>query len=297
MVNGPKQPMEKPAAANTLPQVHVLPDAHASAVRRRLGAWKGLLWCEWYAHSKLLLAFIVGWLLAVWCLPLFTNPGWILAYGALYALIAGPAFAGGDIIDGAEEFAFALPPTRSERYIARLVIAGGMLLIFTLLDFLTLGLDLSQAIVRLYLDTGLIRPVEILRPRLLYGLVFAFPFSVFGLAFSLAANARGRTLVFTSWCWAGLAGLVVLKLGMLYESWSWGAWVGAIACAGLVTLGAAALWIGYRFFCRKEIVHATRPFALPSYWWLWLCLILAGIGLALFLVDSLWHELVKITKP
>lgn len=291
------KPVEKPIAPAALASVHVLPAANVEQAKRRVSPWRGLLWCEWYAQSKLLLAFILGWLLAVWTLPLFTNPGWLLAYGLLYAVIAGPAIAGGDVIDGSEEYVFALPPTRSERYLARLLIAGGVLMAFTVLDFLTLGLDLSQAIVRLYLDTGLIQPVEILKPRLLYGLVFAFPFSVFGLGFAFAANARGRTLVFTAWSWAILASLVVLKLGLMYEYRSWGAWTGFVACTGLVTLGTAALYLGYRFFCQKEIAQAPRPLALPSYWWFWLLLIAGGIVLTLFLVTSLWQELGKITKP
>src|SRR6266436_2831851 len=53
------------------------------------GKWKaihGLLWCEWYAHSKLLLFFLAAWLSCVWVLPLYANPAWILLFGALYSL-------------------------------------------------------------------------------------------------------------------------------------------------------------------------------------------------------------------
>ena len=63
---------------------------------RRLKALHGLLWCEWFAHSKLLLFFLAAWLLCVWVTPLFVHPGWILLFGLLYAVIAGPAHGGSD---------------------------------------------------------------------------------------------------------------------------------------------------------------------------------------------------------
>ena len=62
--------------------------------------WKGLLWSEWFAHSQILLIFLAVWLLAVWMLPLFTHPGWILLLGGLYALMAGPMYGGGDVLEG-----------------------------------------------------------------------------------------------------------------------------------------------------------------------------------------------------
>src|ERR1051325_5659325 len=82
-------------------------------------AWRGLLWSEWFAHSQLLLIFLAVWLVAVWTLPLFTHPGWVLILGALYAIMAGPIYGGGDVLEGCEEFTFALPPTRAERYFSR----------------------------------------------------------------------------------------------------------------------------------------------------------------------------------
>src|SRR5262245_12573713 len=78
--------------------------------------WRGLLWAEWFAHSQLLLVFRGVWLVGVWTLPFFANPGWILLLGPLYALMAGPLYGGGDLLEGCEEFTFALPPTRYERF-------------------------------------------------------------------------------------------------------------------------------------------------------------------------------------
>src|ERR1051325_7185234 len=110
------------------------PPRASDSLRASDSTFRGLLWCEWFAHSRLLLGFLLFWLAAVWLLPLFTHSGWILFVAAGFALIAGPIYGGGDTIDGCEEFAFSLPATRSERYVARLLVSGGTLVAFTALD-------------------------------------------------------------------------------------------------------------------------------------------------------------------
>jgi hypothetical protein len=258
--------------------------------------WKGLARHEWYAHSRLMLCFIAFWLAAVWMLPVYTNPGWILAFGLAYALLAGPAFGGKDVLEGCEEFTFALPATRSERFWSRLLMGGGMLILFTLMDLVALGLDLSQAIARLYIDTGLLRPVDVLTPGLLYGLVVAFPLAVFSLAFSVAANARSRSLVLSAWFWAGLGALLVLRGGLFYETWHWGGWTGYVACPALVVSALGAVSLGYARYRRKEIAPPGKPFVIPTHWWLWGLLFLLGITLSLFLIRSILDEFVRILK-
>ena len=104
-------------------------------------SWRGLLWCEWFAQNRLLLAFSLLWLVGVWVIPLVVNPGWILMLSAVYALLAGPAFGGGDTIEGCEEFSLSLPPGRGQRYLTRLAVGGGTVCLFTMLDLLVLGLE------------------------------------------------------------------------------------------------------------------------------------------------------------
>src|SRR6476646_7921927 len=116
-------------------------------------AFRGLAWCEWYAHSRLLLFCLAAWLACVWVLPLYASPAWILVFGPCFALIAGPVFGGNDISEGCEEFTLSLPPTRSERYLSRLIVGGGALLLFTAMDLSALGLDLSQVLARLYVSS------------------------------------------------------------------------------------------------------------------------------------------------
>ncbi|MEW6161066.1 MAG: hypothetical protein AB1813_26860, partial [Verrucomicrobiota bacterium] len=194
--------------------------AARSATMSAVG-FRGLLWAEWFAHSKLMLLFLGLWLLAVWTLPFFVHPGWILLLGPIYAWIAGPAFGGSDVLDGCEEFAFSLPATRVERYLARMIIGAGSLAMLTGMDLLALGLDLPSVLARLYIDTGLIQARPELKPGLLYGLVAAVPFAVFAFSFALSAIAHSRMLVLTSWFWAMIAALGVLQLGFWYEELMW----------------------------------------------------------------------------
>ena len=190
-------------------------DAAVPAIQN-WGKWKsfaGQLWCEWYAHSRFLLTCLVFWLVGIWVLPVYADRSWILLFGGVYALLAGPRFGGSDTIDACEEFTFALPPTRSERYATRLVVGGGALLLFTALDLLALGLDLPQRLARIYVQAGLVQPQPLLQTGLLHGLMLALPLAVFALAFALSAATHSRRLVLTASFWGLLVSLGALRIG------------------------------------------------------------------------------------
>ncbi len=277
----------KTEAALGNPTILPLPSHDVTAearMRSPIRAWRALLWCEWFAHGKLLLFFLVAWLLLVWLLPFFAHPGWVLLFGGVYAFVAGPAYGGGDVVEGCEEFTFGLPATRTERYVARLLVGLGSLLTFTAMDLLALGLDLSQALARLYVDTGLIEPLQVGRPGLLYGLVLAFPFAVFSLSFAFAAATHSRALVFTAWFWGGLLALIALQASLQYESVVWTKMNGMLASPALVLLGIAALGWGCLICRRKEVGTPVTPLQLPGHWWAWTLFFLLGLALAMFLV-------------
>lgn len=253
----------------------------------RASAFRGLLWAEWFAHSQLLLVFLGMWLIGVWLLPLFAHAGWILVLGGIYALLAGPAYGGGDVVEGCEEFSFALPATRSERYVARLVVGAGTFLFLTAINMLALGLDLPQILARMYIDTGLIKPVPILKTGLLYGLVLTLPFGAFAFSFAIASTAHSRLLVMISWFWASIIALALLQLGFWYEELVWDSVTGFFACPTLLVGGAFGLWLGHHIYRRKEVGQPAMPITLPGKWWLWIILFVLGLCLALALVSSL----------
>lgn len=256
-----------------------------------LRAWKGLLWSEWYKHSQVLLIFLAVWLLAVWTLPLFTHPGWILLLGGLYALMAGPMYGGSDVVEGCEEFTFALPPTRIERFVSRLMVGLGTLLFLCCMNVVALGLDLPQILARLYVQTGIIKPVAVIKPGLLYGLVVAIPVTVFAIAFTISAVTHSRILILLSWFWAGVATLALLQLGFWYEDLVWDTLNGYFACPFLVGSGVTVLGYGFRVFRNKEVGKPSIPITLPGHWWVWTILFAVGMGMALVLITSLLRHL------
>lgn len=280
----------QPPEPVTDPPLHVLRSAASAAsnsdpsTARRF--W-GLLWCEWYAHGKLLLFFLGAWVLMLWSLSLYANPAWMLLFGAGFALVAGPIYGGSDTLEACEEWSLALPPTRGERYLARLVIGGGALLFFSGIDLIALGLDLPQILAKLYVDSGLIRPLPVFKSGLLFGLVVAAPLAVFAFSFVLATLTHSRGLVLSAPFWAVLTVMAALRAGFWYEDIVWETLNGFVACPLMVLLAALVLWVGYQGYQRKEVGHHSAPLVLPPHWWLWLLLSLAGAVLALTLIASL----------
>ena len=259
-------------------------------------AFGGLIWCEWYAHGRLLLFFLAAWLACVWVMPLYANPAWILLFGGLFAIIAGPVYGGGDTSEGCEEFTLSLPPTRSERYLARLAVGGGALLLFTAMDLLALGLDLSQILAKLYVDSGLVRARPAFNSGLLYGLVAALPAAVFAFSYVISALTHSRAILLSAPLWATLFSLAALRLGLWYEELLWETFNGWVSCPLLAFLAAAVLWGGSRAFRLKEVGHQTAPIAIPAQWWLWVALSIGALVSVLALVASLakhYHHLLR----
>ncbi len=276
------------SAPAPIPPLHVLRESDAPATEGRAGAppiriWRALLWGEWFSHSRLLLASLVAWLLTVWFLPLVAHPVWILAFGVVFAAIVASAFGGADVIQGCEEFAFAMPATRAQRYGARMVAGGGSLLAFSLMDVLALKGNLSDMLLRAFVTSGL-PPVQFNQPLFLYGLVMAVPFAVFALGFSLASLASSRTVAFSAWVWGVLAALVVLRGGVQLEELKFDRANGYFAVPLLAAVSVGSLWVGGRRYRAKEAVTGGGPLRMPPGWWLALAgLVAAGIGVALLL--------------
>lgn len=263
------------------------PETVARPKLGRASAFRGLLWAEWFAHSQLLLIFLGVWLVGVWVFPLFAHPGWILMLGGVYALMAGPVYGGGDVLEGCEEFSFALPATRSERYWARVMVGGGTFALLTAINMLALGLDLPQVLARLYVGTGIIQPLPVLKTGMLYGLIFALPFGAFAFSFALAAVTHSRLLVLTSWFWATVLSLALLQIGFWYEELVWDSVTGFFSCPALIAGGGIGLGLGHRLYKRKDVGEPVMPITLPGRWWLWVILFVIGLGLALALISSL----------
>jgi hypothetical protein len=238
----------------------------AGSIAGRFGYWRGLLWCEWYVHARLVLVFLFGWLAAVWVLPFVAHPLWILMAGVGFAFAAGPAFGGSDVIHGCEEFTFGLPVTRGERFLARLAVGFGCLLALTLMNVVALESKLADVLLRVFLDAGL-GGLEVRRPELLYGLVFAFPFAVFAIGFGVAALTTRRTVAVGAWIWGALGALAIVRAGAFFEQVTWDRLTGRITVPSLLAGGLATLAVSYHAYGRKEASAGGTPLRMPLSWW------------------------------
>ncbi|MEY3276884.1 MAG: hypothetical protein RL153_2152 [Verrucomicrobiota bacterium] len=288
---------DRPASAGSLPGENTL-DGNETAGRRvgtpqRTGsAGKSVVqttlwwaWAEWMAHGRMLLGFLVGWLAVVWFLPLIAHPLWVLAHGLVYAMAAGPALGGADVLGGCEEFAFAGPLTRGQRYMGRLLLGCASVVAFSAMSIVALAGNLSDVLLRVFVSS-LPAALELEHSLTLNGLVWAVPVSVFGFGFVVAALARTRVQALQAWLWGVLAALAVLRGTFWLEELRFGRLNGWLAVPGLFVTTAGVLWLGLALYRRKEAGTAVGPLRMPPGWWT--SLLTAGLALAAVGVLGAW---------
>lgn len=238
--------------------------------------FRGLLWCEWYSHSRLLLTFLIAWLVGIWVLNAMVNPVWIVVLGGVYSFFAGVLFGGSDVIQGIEEFSMSLPPTRRQRYLARLVLGGGSVLVINTMSLIALGDEIPQFLASLSVRAGIgaTGPVNLLP---FYGLIYGVPMASFAISYVLSLLGRSRVFVLISWVWGALVTIFILQFGIFYEERFIGEFTGRVSLPLLFLAAFGVLVIGYRFFCKKEPGDAGPPIAMPAKWWLWVLLLILGV--------------------
>ncbi|MFZ9854012.1 MAG: hypothetical protein ACO3I0_02755 [Limisphaerales bacterium] len=237
--------------------------------------WAGLLWGEWLAHARMMLLFLALWLLAMWVLPRFAHPLWTLAFGGFFAVVAGPVLGGSDVMGGCEEYSFSMPITRRQRFDSRLLFATGWLVVFTLLNLQVLYPNLADLILSFFVSTG-VATVDVRRPELLYGTVFAVPLAALAIGFTVASLATTRAVAYTAWVWAALGSLTGLRAGLSLEDFLWDRLNGRITIPLLLVTALVTLGIARRLYAEKEAGRASSPLRLPLSGWA--TLVAAAIG-------------------
>jgi len=257
--------------------------SHPSTWRRAWSVWAGLIWGEWFAHSRLLLGVAVLWLMAVWFLPFVAHPSWILALSGLFGVVGGPAFGGSDVMGGCEEYTFSQPATRRQRFDARLLVAVGCLLVLTALNVLTLQNNLTDLVLSFFVSTG-IAVVELRRPEFLYGVVLVLPLAALAVGFCVAALATTRAVAYTAWVWGALGALTGLRAGLSLEDYLWERLNGRVTVPLLLAIAVITIAITRRLYGDKESGRTSSPLRLPLSGWAALgAAALAGLGVALLL--------------
>ncbi|MDP6545320.1 MAG: hypothetical protein QGH60_15150 [Phycisphaerae bacterium] len=154
--------------------------------------FRGLVWRHWLAGRWVIMGGLIVLLTGGWALMLFHHPGWIIATGSIFAAISGMVFGGADAADGSEEFAFALPPTRSQRYVSGIVLGGGAVLAYCLIGTLSIALDLPQFLWSLVVDSGFTAPFGPWAETYLYFLAIVVPLLAFACAHVSASLSHTR---------------------------------------------------------------------------------------------------------
>jgi hypothetical protein len=238
-------------------------------------AMRGMLWREWLAHGEIVLGFLAAYLVLGWVLDIFFHPGFVLGFGVIVAMFAGVVFGGGDAAEGSEEFAFALPPTRGERYVARLAFGGAVVGAFIITGLLSVALDLPQLVWSIFVNSGFTEPFPEARPRFIYALAFAIPAATYAATFAVAGVARTRGTVGVSWILGGLGAAAVMGAGFIVEGLLWENLNGYVSTPLLLAATALAAQGGYYAYTRKEGVSRPAPLAGGgSRWWLWIVVLL-----------------------
>ena len=251
--------------------------------------FRGLMWRHWLAGRWVIFAAMITLLTGGWALMLFHHPGWIIATGSLLAILAGLVFGGSDVSDGSEEFAFALPPTRSQRYLSGLILGGGTVLAFCLIGTLSLAFSLPQYAWSLVVDSGFTTPFGPWGQTYLYFMAVVVPLSVFACTFAVESGSRTRGGMWWSWIPAVIITGLTVWLTALAEVEMWGDVNGYISILTLLALTAMILLFGHTKYVRKEgISQPGRSGASGGgVWWIW---IIMAIVVAVFIFMAMfWH--------
>ncbi len=118
--------------------------------------------------------------------------------------------------------------------------------------------------------------MDVRRPELLYGTVFAVPLAALAIGFSVAALATTRAVAYTAWVWASLGSLTGLRAGLSLEDFLWDRLNGRITIPLLLVTALITLGIARRLYAEKEAGRASSPLRLPLSGWA--TLVAAAIG-------------------
>lgn len=236
---------------------------------------RGLLWREWRQHGKVLCGTAATWLVAVWIVPVGPHV-FLLPFGIIAAALLGWAVGGADAREGVEEFAFALPPTRSERYLVRLGLSGVTFLALQASAIGAFRLGAPQSLWGLIFQTGYTEPFAGFGPAYLYGLSLALPAAIFGEAFASGSLARSPGAANAAWLRGLLIPGALLGAGFVIENWAGGGLTGLVSCPLLATWAAGRLSWAYLAYRKKEGIASETAGARGMGGW-----VVAGIVLAL----------------
>lgn len=210
----------------------------------------GLLWRQWVLYKNTLLWFLSVWLIGLWILPLFNHPAWIAVFGLVYAFLLAPSMGGADAAEGSEEFAFALPTSRGEQYLARMTMGLVPLVLLCFVGLVAIKVQAPQIVWGWVVETGFTEPnVQSQQPRAAYANSLLLPLALFGALFCLSAMGLVTNMA---------SMLAILLTGLVYNAAYWAEQRyshspdGDYVVAGLAVQALGTLLGGYYLYTHKE---------------------------------------------
>ncbi len=231
-----------------------------------IGILRALAAKEWLRHGNLVVLYLTAWIVAGWVVPAIDHPGWVLALAGWYALVAGHRFGASEAEDGSEEFALALPPTRGQRYLARLLVGGSPLAVLSGLGTFAVRHDLPPRLWALLVDSGFAEPFAARGEGLVEGLALVLPAAVFGVSFAFAAGASPARAA-SAWAVGGLAGGGLLAATLALEFRLLGTAGGSLSIPALAVLASGAPVAGWVAYRRRELPARPAPVESADRWW------------------------------
>lgn len=241
-------------------------DSESAGQRTSADVLAALLRREWSVHGGTIKWFLTVAFLATFVWPVVNHPGWVLAYGAVAALFLGQALGGSEVLEGSEEFAFALPVSRREYYTAKAIVGLTVLLGLAAVGTAALAGNWASALWGLVVETEFAGWHSLEAPPAVWQLCFLLPVALFAVVLAIAANAKSVRLVPFAWLLGGLltAGLVglgyYLEVQQLFPEGGFSSTPGAgrqltgkFAVLALAVVAIVALAGGLERYARKTV--------------------------------------------
>jgi len=243
---------------------------------------------EWYLCRGPVILLAMIWLIGLWILVTFNHPAWLIGIGLCHVLFVSPSQAGRDIIDGTEEFSFALPPGRSPLYVARIFPGLAFLLVTGLLGGLAIAFSLPQRLWSGFFSGGLTEPFAPVAGSYWYGIAVLLPCAAHAVTEALAANAASRATVNYSGGLGIIAAASVMAAGFFLESLLWQELNGFIVGPALLATTVLVLLAGHHVYRRKEATGSGGGSGSRS-GMVWIIAVIVGLLLCLAAVVLFWR--------
>ncbi len=179
---------------------------------------RGMLWKEWRAHSSVIIRWTLMPVFAVTVLQVLHRPYLVGLASVLAAICLTRRIVGGDVWEGAEEFSFALPPTKRMIFWTRYLMCAVPFFAVLAWNLACIQWNIPQILWGLFVESGFTHPFPFATGNE-YLLSLFIPIAVFHFSFAGCTVNANRNGLSAMWLVSpGVAALLAL-CGAIVDSW------------------------------------------------------------------------------